>query len=590
MIEATIRLFKGVLKNNKNTDALFALVNQEATKHGLIAPKEICSEELYEYFKNKPVNNRNTTFYKTWNEVTSKNRFTLFIDQITHYLSTYGTNFEDEAYIPNNNPEITPFDSYTVIKSLSKKEIINNCEKLVSANVALDENTIKDILTIFTHLNHTTNYDIVNNKEILMHLHDINNTIPNSPVEMVRFLLFKSTGKTLLIKDKNTINNIKIGKDVSEIIKECGLEKLAIVFYRFKPIFLALKNENNASLINKIRRLANKYHKPMETGYFENILSKKKNIEEVTEKLKTLNNFKKITLLNTILNKLDNKSNFSPYTIRNGKLYVKEHKTLNIDDNYLEILYDTIYDSLISSIGKKACKVILPENINIAMPTSSKKFIGEVPFGSIIKMNNTDNIIGIHWKDKNGAKDIDLSAIDFSGNKIGWNAGYYNANNSVIYSGDMTSANPEATELLYTSGNFKPSIVNVNLYHGEPNSKFEFFIAQEQITDMRKGYMVNPNNIVFKTDCTFENEKEQILGIVTKKEFVFQSMKINARNVSSNSAWKQGYINYMINSIKNTVMLNNVLVDAGFEIVKKQGKNILDLSNFSKAQILNLVS
>ena len=82
--------------------------------------------------------------------------------------------------------------------------------------------------------------------------------------------------------------------------------------------------------------------------------------------------------------------------------------------------------------------------------------------------------------------------------------------------------------------------------------------------------------------------------IATNKEFVFQSMKINAHNVSSSTEWKKGYIDYVVNSVKNSVMLEDVLKHAGFEFVdvdaEEVEEDILDLSNFSKEQVLNLVS
>ena len=37
----------------------------------------------------------NSTFYKTWNDVTSKSRLHLLVDQLVHYMTTYGTDFTD---------------------------------------------------------------------------------------------------------------------------------------------------------------------------------------------------------------------------------------------------------------------------------------------------------------------------------------------------------------------------------------------------------------------------------------------------------------------------------------------------------------
>lgn len=48
----------------------------------------------------------NATFYRSWNNVVSKTRFELLIDQIIHYATTYGTNFEGEMYVPASYSDI----------------------------------------------------------------------------------------------------------------------------------------------------------------------------------------------------------------------------------------------------------------------------------------------------------------------------------------------------------------------------------------------------------------------------------------------------------------------------------------------------
>jgi hypothetical protein len=91
---------------------------------------------------------------------------------------------------------------------------------------------------------------------------------------------------------------------------------------------------------------------------------------------------------------------------------------------------------------------------------------------------------------------------DIRGNKIGWNSAYYNMDNSVVYSGDMTNADPEATEILYYQKTGPQGFININRYNGSDGSKYKLFVANEGVnTTIRKNYMVDPTHITFDAMC-----------------------------------------------------------------------------------------
>ena len=84
---------------------------------------------------------------------------------------------------------------------------------------------------------------------------DYLNLFPENPTEFLRFIVYKATDKTLLIKSSEVIDEIREsqkGKDIVRLFNDYknqyGLERLAEIFYRFKPIFLAMRHigENNA--------------------------------------------------------------------------------------------------------------------------------------------------------------------------------------------------------------------------------------------------------------------------------------------------------------------------------------------------------
>ena len=78
----------------------FATVNRVAMPLGFIVKAEACTRTVYSWLNEQNID-RNSTFYRNWDDVTSKTRFELFIDQVMHYMTTYGTGFAmGNGYVP----------------------------------------------------------------------------------------------------------------------------------------------------------------------------------------------------------------------------------------------------------------------------------------------------------------------------------------------------------------------------------------------------------------------------------------------------------------------------------------------------------
>ncbi len=580
----TIKLFNSAVPDNAKTD--FAGVNKEAVKLGYLVHSALCNAVILDYLKSQAVD-YSSTFYKKWSSVISKSRFELFEDQLMHYASTYGTNFTGEPYIPTEIADVPAFTTFKVISPITKSDLIVRCEKMLCSGIALKQETIEDILTILNWLNHRTDINKVKNKEAKMFLHKTTATLPKEAVELVRFLVYLCTDKTLLIKDKATIGKIKLsGLDVSTFIIVFGVEDLASVFYRFKPLFLAFKsaNKSNIKIINKLRKLAVKFHEPMEVGFFESLLTNQRPLSDVNKELLKITNFKKILLLQTINIRLK-ELEINAYLVRNQKLYIKVQKNTH-NESYLKSVYWLIYNDLVKSLSKKACSVTLPKGVNLTLPTSEKSFIGNYPLGTSFDLADQDAIVGINWKGKDGARDLDLSLMSIDGQKYGWDSAYKNANSSIVYSGDMTSAEPEATELFYTSNNFGPCIVKVNLYYGQPNSKFKFFLAKEKIINISRNYMVDPNNVLVMVDCEMDS-KEKSLGVITNNKFILAQFRTGKGRVSTNNVTDL-YTEYALSTLDCYLPLDILLLDAGFDIVQENAD--IDLTNLSKDSLMNLLN
>ena len=574
---AILHLFNKALLEGKKQDKYYI---HKLLKFGVICSPYSDLEVVYQYVNEKKFN-PNATFYKTIEDVMSKTRFELFIDQILHYYSTYGTDYKEKPFIINDTP--IDISQTFFIDTILKEEVVERCQDMLYSGIALSQETIENCMIILED-----NFEIerIKNKEALCIICAKNETYPQNAEDIVRVLVYKATGRTLLIKDKETLNLISHASLNDIIIPIELVEKLSEVFYRFKDIFITFKdNPKNRRTINKIRKLAKKNHKPFVPTLWSNVLSENKDISLIENKLDELNNFRKISLLNTILQNIYNNTKIKPYVIRNGKLWIEisdsnttspflvlqnilETPIEKIKESkltYLQKVFDVIYQSLIRSIEKNKCEIFLPENLVVLAPTSEKNFMGEIPIYSYVELKN-DAIIGINWKGKEGANDLDISMIDSHGNKTGWNSNFYDIKKSFVYSGDMTSANPEATELLYRKEESDvEGIVKVNPYNSKENAKYKVFFAQESISKLNSNYMVNPENIIYQYDDTISTEK--ILGVFADNKFIFCNFKLENKRISEQSITDLQMI-YLKQIHKHLLTLEQILTDAGFTVTK----------------------
>jgi len=158
--------------------------------------------------------------------------------------------------------------------------------------------------------------------------------------------------------------------------------------------------------------------------------------------------------------------------------------------------------------------------------------------------------------------------IDNKGNKIGWNSEFYDDKKSFLYSGDMTTANPEATELLYRKQESDlEGIVKVNPFSSKENAKYKVFFAQEPISKLEKNYMVHPENIIYQYDDTISEEKT--LGVFADNKFIFCNLRLKSRQVSKLSITDL-QLQYLKTVHGHLLTLEQILADAGFTVTKSK--------------------
>ena len=617
-----VKLFNISIEDSRN-EVDYVTLNNSAMQVGYIVHPDACNLATQQFIQSIS-GNVNSTFYQNWEDVTSKTRFELFIDQLLHYVTTYGTDFacEGNGYVPNATPVgpvyISLFKDYKVIMPCTEEDVYNRCMDMLTSGIAMKQATIETIVDYVVEyvtendLLTTGEFDIddIANREALTLLCDELGIAPNKKFDLFRYIMYKTTGSTLIIKNKPTINAIIRSNTQFDFntLSDRQLIGLASIFYRFKPLFLAFKKtctgdayystpvtSRNAHIINKIRRMAPKYHTPLAESVMATMLGKAHDSTVITETAAQMNTFQIIRLMNTIIERLNRTDEKVMYIVRNGKMFVKDAKSYDGMITYYATVFNILKNELVSRLSEKATYVKYPKNMVLACPTSEKNFVGDLPFGTYMDLQDSDSFIGIYWKEEWGTHDFDLSVLNIDGIKVGWDSRYYSDNQDVVYSGDMTSARPEAAEIMLFKKGATDGSVMVNRYNGRDGSKFRFFGGVEPNMKLRRNYMVDPNFIKFSADVVSDTV-EQTIGLLNDGRFYVMALGSGNSIVSFHKGSKQNERYYAsVLKAKSYLKLNYILSAAGFidvDSVEELPKDaqILDLTQMSRDTLINLFS
>lgn len=603
----------------------------------------------------------NQTFHKSFNTVVETSQEELMIQQIIHYITTYGFETIGEynekfVYIPNEKLEIPELkDDIKLIKieEISKEDLKKKIWTLCRSSIPLSKETIENIIELGDYIEITKdNIDSIKNKEVKTALYNKLGILPEKPEEFFRYLINVLTGKTLIIKDKATIQALKTcdRKRALRLIlnynEQYSVKRLSEIFNRFKPLFLALKTsqEDNSNslkthiwnlfndktnalvknekqvqyrnedeiklntIINKISHLSKKYHKPMKKSnldIFVDWCSKheiESNFEEqLKEKLEKAGIWKAIKLKN-YLQYEETKSTQHVYKIRNGKAWIQnDYKEFKFNsNNVLKILDAIIINKLKNNVYGK--KVYLDDNLDLKLPQSEKQFVGNIPFGSSITIDKENLLFAIQWFNvENKRVDLDLKLIS-NNYEIGWNA-KYKETDKLIFSGDVTDAPyPNgATECIYVDKTIGKTIFSLkinNYTNNVDNIEYDIIISKGDKRLLKNNYVINPNDIIVKIPKTKieKGKSEHSIGTIVIDDknikLVFTDLCTANRIISSNSELEDILRRYTVKESQCKCKLKDYLEKAGAIIINNSELADINLSinNLTKDSLINLFS
>ncbi|WP_157507880.1 hypothetical protein [Ktedonobacter racemifer] len=473
-----------------------------------------------------------------------------------------------------------------MIRGYTRSELKEKLLALLTSGVALHEETIRDVLDVagFVGLS-DEDIDLVRNKEVKAALYDGLGRVPGNPTEFLRYVAYKATKKTLLIKNQASVAAIK-GRDNLDIAgyfdcyeREYGLARLAEVFYRYKPLFLAFRtNSGLKSTVNRIRRLAERYHKPMPEDTLNTVTAHLRHgqpavSDRLLKALETASLFRKIRLAYALkFRTID--ADAILYRIRNGKSYATAFDFTNRDGAHEA--YEIVLQSLTRDIAKQVAgkKIYIPAGISYGLPATEKQFTGNLPSGTYVELAK-NMVVGIHWENVSGTRiDLDLSLLSPGVGKIGWDGSYRSENRDILFSGDMTDApSPQgASELFYIGQQARGVfIVFVNYFnfHSAIEVPCKILVVHEEPVDSFRHYTVDSNNIVVLSTTTM-NVRQKNLGIIvadeTSRKFFFAESDLGRSRSTRGGGYVEQARKYLLNYYTHSIALTEVLAAAGATI------------------------
>lgn len=613
-MKATLRLFNAVQVEAK-ADSLDQRATIERTiRNGYILDPAIepTADLLTEIDEVVGISGEkaNAAFHKSWSVIQDTPQEALWLQAIVHYFTTYGFEAlgiynQHTIYIPAETlelPDIKGDIPLTVIKAMTADELLDGITRLGSG-AALGQQTLDDIMTIVGANKYGGGFvEKITNRELKALLYDYYGLVPAEPVEFLRHLISKLTDESLVIKNDYLIGKIKEsnGKFLDEMLTKAPPD-LASIFHRYKPLFLAMKSiSRKKRFFNRLRKQANKLHKPLPVDYLNSVTSQLKHGEldfsDLERKLRKASVFRKIRLAYALKYRT-NPSDSILYRVRNGRGWATKFSwphDLYHTQTALNVVTGSIIADLRQNVEGKT--VYIPANVHYALPATEKQFTGHLPTGSYVSVPQ-DMIVGIHWTDTDKRVDLDLSAISGAG-KTGWDSNYRSDGNNVLFSGDNTAAPKGAAELFYLKrGISEPLILMLNYYNFTDGDEVEtkILVAHESPQNFGKNYMVDISNIIAAANINI-TKAQNILGLVVnidgQNRFYFANVSIGNSITSDGNAQSTHVRRYLESSLVNSLSLNEVLILAGANVTteKPVGEH-LDLSPtaLDKTTILRLI-
>lgn len=589
----------------------FVFVNQNGQVLPFITmPLFVIAEQIYGI--DKEINNQ--TFWKSFERVRDMDPREYVLAQIAHYFSTYGMEFfglNACPFVPLQDLDIPdtmlPYNRLTVIRLVSGSMMLKMIDNYALNTVSPSPDRIEQFKPLMEYL--TISTDSIKSFELQVIKHDLDGTVPTNPQSFLRYLVYKTTNTTLMIKNRAMYQSIKTAATNSAVkdlpykyFSKADLCALASIFFRYRPIFLAFKKfDGCAPIINRIRRLADTHHVPMSDVSVQNLsaLVLANRYSDAMKVVDKTSNRELIKLFNFFNEHIRVENVPGVYNIRNGRTFVNENaksRDANERAAFLQmsrVIRMELTHRLSKALGGKV--FYIPDYIEYTAPITEKQFIGNIPWGSrILGFNSNDALtIGVSWFDqKNQRVDIDLH-LNSATKHYGW-CGSYIDGEDIIYTGDMTSAPlPNgAAEAYYFNPKDDKYIASVNLFSGPSDAEFKMYMTSKKplIQSYRwdtpyTPYTFDPKDALFAPiPLKFNNTHGMTLGMFAEGGFYFYGGGISSGVVPRGNY--SAFIDGLVAKLDTQITIDELLGGCGVVIL--DDKEFAAMADEEKKTVISL--
>ena len=585
-VATMIRLFH-IAVSNESTEKVNAT---RAIQHGLLFVDDACNvlDTIDEHLFNLAINTLgldneiwSNTFHKSWDKVENAPIEQLVFEQLVHYFSTYGLEYLGLPAMPvipcediiSDKEALPNIKAFTIIRVVSTEEALKIIEEYICNVKSPHKNEVEAIISLMDKTSLTV--DDLTSFELKIARHDQLGTVPTDGQDFLRYAIYKMTGSTLLIKNTTMISSIQRYCEQNpntayKMLSLCNEVELAKIFFRFKPLILAFKkSEKCRPIVNRIRRLANKYHRPLSDKNAANLtkLISEDRFRDAIDVIDNLDNRTLIKLINFTNSEMLADSNIKIFNIRNGSSYVAEHET---EYQTVDVLNSLCFSKLIHNCKNKLAgkTYLIPEYIEYTAPVSEKQMIGQIPYGTVVHGSNSDTITpAIWWTDHDRYRtDIDIHLNGRNGS-FGWNSCYRNDSAKVLYSGDMVTADPYASEAFrITLEDDEVYILTACLFCGS-NAPFKFMLTDVDFS-RTKGAPINVEDALFAPiDMKFNNTRNMSIGFAKGNSFYFYGGELGKR-ITPDVELNNRALDAMINRVSNMLKLEDFITFSGGRVIR----------------------
>lgn len=545
----------------------------------------------------------NSTFFQNFEEIESLSEFTKRILQLVNYLTI--NNEGIPSFLPNNKPESVEYikNNFTVIDVISEADFKQKVLDLINSGAALSD--VESIFSIFEFFD--WNFVESKNKEFNIRYYIKNNIIVENIDTFFACLYYILSDKTTFVKNDFFDTFLTISPNIEKAIQfiknyteQYGILKFASNIRRYRDVLLFLRSKGDEKykpLFNKILRLNKKFNNPKTYPISTKLSDTNFTIsqEDLDKYLESANIYQLIRYYNILTSSITQNGKSFPYVykIRNGKTFVKtEEKHKNVP-----LLFGR-RNSVLSAIKKKydftGMKFYIPKNQKIGMPTSEKNFIGDIPFGSSITMDKKFNF-GIYWQGRpNQHIDFDLSFVEESGKVSSWNR-YYSIEDSLYFSGDMTSLNKNgfASEVFAVKDSSISGFFTNTLFSNNSQMnpyKYTFFISSYNKDNVN--IIDNGDKIYLSGKSSLDESNSETIAYLQDNTVYLVGNGFQMGRVA-NYSLINNMREFYANKLNNMMTLNKLIPFLGGTILeeyRESDDNIinLDLANITMEKVTSL--